>query len=67
VPAGERCLRSACGHDSARADGAPEAIVHPSAAIETTIHTAALAVAEPVVDSRPRPEPPAEPPRAVRI
>src|SRR5262245_2528492 len=67
APSGERCLRSACGHDSARADVAPEAVVRPSAAIETTIRTAAVAIAEPVADSRPRPEPPTEPPRAVRI
>jgi hypothetical protein len=67
VPAGERCIRSACGHDTARSDGAPEAVVRPTARIETTVRAAALAVAEPVADSRPLPEPPTEPPRAVGI
>jgi hypothetical protein len=67
APPGERCLRSACGHDSARADGAPEAIVRPPARVATTVRTAALAAVEPVADSRPDPEPPTEPPRAVGI
>ena len=67
VATDERCLRSACGHDSARTDGAPEAIVRPPARIEAAGRTIALAVAEPVADSRPRPEPPTEPPRAVGI
>lgn len=67
APAGERCLRSACGHESARSDGAPEAVVRPPARIEATVRTAALVVAEPVADSRPRPEPPTEPPRAVGV
>src|SRR5262245_7814234 len=67
APAGELCLRSACGHDSARADGVPEAVVHPPAGLETIVRTAALAAAEPLADSRPQPEPPTEPPRAVGV
>jgi len=67
MPTGERCLRSVCGHESARSDAAPEAIVRPPARIEAVVRAAAHTAVESVPDSRPQPEPPTEPPRAVGV
>jgi hypothetical protein len=67
VTTGEVCLRSACGHDViSRSETALQAILHRPARVRVAVSARAITPGHLRLVSSAAPEPPTDPPRAVR-